>query len=60
MRPAITFLNIQLSNSRVVPAVVPYYFLVWYNAQFSTPFAVQAVVPYYFLVWYNPSMQFML
>ena len=31
MRPAITFLNIQLSNSRVVPAVVPYYFLVWYN-----------------------------
>ena len=35
MRPAITFLNIQLSNSRVhagdMEAVVPGYYLVCYN-----------------------------
>ena len=53
MRPAITFLNIQLSNSRVVPAVVPYYFLVWYNPVSRWYFSFTAVVPYYFLVWYN-------
>ena len=35
------------------PAVVPYYFLVWYNWRILLRNLCVAVVPYYFLVWYN-------
>ena len=50
MRPAITFLNIQLSNSRV-----PGYYLVCYNYNHEGFYREYAVVPGYYLVCYNSS-----
>ena len=46
-----------MARVRMVTAVVPGYFLVWYNSCDKISSILIAVVPGYFLVWYNRKKQ---